>query len=271
MHPWEIDFSDVQIHLPCPEDFSSFSLPNGLNFEVINSPRDFRFSYKSPDEACAFDVNFSGISAPFDPHDPNDNPLLTPENDSAKVPGYKGWDNGHMELVGRVTGELMLRGKKYQIDCIDGVDKSWGPRPAYGQQGASWLHVTTEDNFSAFLAMALNFDNRELVYGPLRFGYISDNGENIGIVEAEMTSQRRDMHSLRTKVKFKDTRGRVYEALGTPLAAGPWYTFNPSVVSYQTLMQWECNGKQGVSHLTDFLGLNYMSEGMADKYSDWTK
>ena len=128
------------------------------------------------------------------------------------------------------------------------------------------FHVTAGDDFSAFLAMALNFDNREIVYGPLRFGYIAEQGENVAIVEAEMKSQRRDMHSLRTLVKFKDAGGRDFEALGIPLAAAPFH-FNPSVVSYQTLMQWECGGKTGVSHLTDFLGLNFMSRGMSDKYS----
>jgi hypothetical protein len=192
--------------------------------------------------------------------------LVAADPRSATVPGYEGWHNGHMEVVGHITGVLELHGKEYRVDCIDGVDKSWGPRLDYGQQGASWFHVTAGEDFSAFLAMALNFDNREIHYGPLRFGYIAEKGRNIPIVEAEMKSQRRDMHSLRTYVKFKDVNGRVFEALGIPLAAAPFH-FNPSVVSYQTLMQWNCDGKTGVSHLTDFLGLNFMSQGMSDKYS----
>ena len=257
MNLWEVDFIDRQMHLPCPEDFSDFTLPNGLHFEVTNPPRDFRFTYESQDGICSLDVDFTAMSPPFDPHDPGENPLVASDTSSAKVPGYQGWHNGHMEVVGRITGVLKLHGKEYRVDCIDGVDKSWGPRPDYGQQGASWFHVT---------AMALNFDNREIVYGPLRFGYIAEQGENVAIVEAEMKSQRRDMHSLRTLVKFKDAGGRDFEALGIPLAAAPFH-FNPSVVSYQTLMQWECGGKTGVSHLTDFLGLNFMSRGMSDKYS----
>jgi hypothetical protein len=267
LHPWETDFTDVQMHLPCPEDFANFSLPNGLDFEVTNAPRDFRFSYKSADEICEFDVEFIALSPPFDPHDPNENPLLAKDITSAKVPGYEGWHNGHMEVVGRIKGELTLNGKKYQVDCVDGVDKSWGSRPDYGQQGAAWLHVTTGNDFSAFLAVGLNFENREVFYGPLRFGYVCENGENTGIVEAEMMSQRRDMHAMRTTIKFKDAKNRVYEALGIALAAGPYYTFNPSCVSYQTLMQWECNGKTGVSHLTDFFGRNYLAQGMSDKFA----
>ena len=266
MNLWEIDFIDRQMHLPCPEDFSKFTLPNGLHFEVTNPPRDFRFAYESADGLCSLEVDFKAMSPAFDPHDPAENPLVSKDIKSAKVPGYQGWHNGHMESVGHITGWLKLHGKEYRVDCIDGVDKSWGPRPDYGQQGASWLHVTAGDDISAFLAMAINFDNREIYYGPLRFGYIAEKGENIPIIAAEMKSERREMHSLRTEVKFKDLRGRNFEALGLPLAAAPFY-FNPSVVSYQTLMRWECGGKTGVSHLTDFLGLNFMSQGMADKYA----
>ncbi|MGD9663112.1 MAG: hypothetical protein AB7U63_17790 [Porticoccaceae bacterium] len=267
LHPWQTAFMDAQMHLPCPENFSNFKLPNGLEFEVTNDPKDFRFAYKSKDGACAFDLDFKALSYPFDPHDPNDNPLLKTDVKAAKVPGYEGWHNGHMESNGRITGTLELNGKKYRVDCIDGMDKSWGPRPDFGQEGASWLHVSTGNDFSAFLAVALNFDQKEIVYGPLRFGFVSDNGETTGIVEAEMKSQRRDMHSLRTTIKFRDAKNRVFEAVGTPLAAAPWYTFNPSAVSYQTLMQWQCNGKTGASHLTDFVGINYLARGMADQYS----
>jgi hypothetical protein len=266
MNLWEIDFIDRQMHLPCPKDFANFTLPNGLGFEVTDAPRDFRFTYRSQDGICAFDVQFTAMSPPFDPHDPAENTLVATDVRSAKVPGYEGWHNGHMEVAGRIQGVLELHGKKYRVDCIDGVDNSWGPRLDYGQQGASWLHVTAGEDFSAFLAVALSFDSKELVYGPLRFGYVAENGRNTAIVEAEMKSQRRDMHSLRTWVRFKDAANRVYEALGTPLAAAPFH-FNPSVVSYQTLMQWELGGKTGVSHLTDFLGLNFMSQGMSDKHS----
>lgn len=272
LHPWQSDFADAQMHLPCPEDFSNFTLKNGLSFAVDNTdnannvPRDFNFNYVSKDERCRFDLKYAALSDPFDPHNPDHNPLLAEDISSARVPGYDGWHNGHMEGVGRITGSLELNGKTYQVDCIDGMDKSWGPRPDYGQQGASWLHVTTQD-FSAFLAVALQFDQKELVYGPLRFGYVSSNGKNIGIVEAELQSQRRDMHALRTAIEFKDANGKSYSASGTAIAAGPWYTFNPACVSYQTLMRWECNGSTGVSHFTDFVGLNYLSQGMSDQYA----
>lgn len=266
MNLWEIDFIDRQMHLPCPDDFSNFKLPSGLEFKTKNEPRDFQFKYQSADDLCSFEVDFTAMSPPFDPHDPEENPLVKTDISSAKVPGYQGWHNGHMEVVGRITGELKLHGKTYKVDCIDGVDKSWGPRLDYGQQGASWFHVTTRDNFSAYFAVALNFDNKELVYGPLRFGYVAEDNQNFAITDVNMKCQRRDMHALRAEVDFKDVRGREYHALGTPLAAAPFH-FNPSVISYQTLMRWECGGETGYSHFTDFVGLNFLSSGMADKHA----
>ena len=44
--PFEIDFNDCQVHLPCPESFTSYSLPNGLSVEVSNAPRDYHLRYE---------------------------------------------------------------------------------------------------------------------------------------------------------------------------------------------------------------------------------
>ncbi|MFW2829429.1 DUF7064 domain-containing protein [Sphingomonas sp. ID0503] len=265
-HPWEGGFTDAQLHLPCPADFSNFTLPNGLSFQSRNQPRDFAIQYLSKDGACRFDVDYVALSYPFDTHDPNDNPLVAHSKESANVPGYDGWHNGHMESIGRITGKVTLYGKTYEVDCIDGMDKSWGPRPDFGQQGSSWFHVATDDGFAAFLAMGLNFVDREVTYGPLRFGFVVVDGEKTGIVEASMSSQRSDMLVMRTVVDFKDAKGRTYHAVGTALAAAPWYTFNPACVSFQTLLRWECNGKTGASHFTDFMGLNFMTQGVAPRH-----
>ena len=37
--PWEIDFCDPQMHLPCPEKFSDYQLGNGLEVKALNGPR----------------------------------------------------------------------------------------------------------------------------------------------------------------------------------------------------------------------------------------
>ncbi|MFD2136736.1 TonB-dependent receptor domain-containing protein [Novosphingobium resinovorum] len=104
-HPWQIHHNDSQMHLPCPEDFSDFTLENGLSFKAFDE-RDSRFTYKSLDGACEVDLSFRAICDPFDPHDPAQVPALG----GGQVDGYDGWNNGHMESKGRIEGSLLLRG-----------------------------------------------------------------------------------------------------------------------------------------------------------------
>ncbi len=266
-HPWQIHHADAQMHLPCPTDFSRFTLDNGLSFEAFNA-RDSRFQYQALDGRCAFDLTYRAICAPFDPHDPADNTLLTAAHGSAAVAGYEGWYHGHMESIGHTTGTLRLHGRTYAVDCVDGMDKSWGPRPDWGQKGATWMHVTLGPDFGAFLVFGLVFDKKEIVYGPFKFGFIAEQGTRRVITKASMLAQRRDLHVTRAQVQFTDDQGRTYDAVGTTIAGAPWYNFNPSAAAYQTLLRFECEGRVGYSHIADFAGLGMLSQGMADEFAD---
>jgi hypothetical protein len=82
-----------------------------------------------------------------------------------------------------------------------------------------------------------------------------------------MTAQRHEMLVTRAAVTFEDDQGKVYEATGTTLAAAPWYNFNPSSAAFQTLMRWESGDRTGYSHIADFAGLGFLSDGMADKFN----
>ncbi len=266
-HPWQIHFADAQMHLPCPEHFDDFSLENGLSFKAFDA-RDSCFSYASQDGRCAFELTYRSICDPFDPHDPADNTLLAADQGSAAVEGYDGWNHGHMEGIGRTTGTLRLRGRDYAVDCVDGMDKSWGPRLDWGQQGATWMHVTLGEDFGAFLVFGLAFERKEIVYGPFKFGFVAIDGARRVITKASMTAQRRDLHVTRAHVRFTDDQGKTYDAVGTTVAGAPWYNFNPASAAYQTLLRFECNGRAGYSHIADFAGLGYLAEGMADEFAD---
>jgi hypothetical protein len=259
LEPWKIHHNDSQMHLGCPKDFADFTLANGLRFKA-HSARNFHFAYESLDGNCALDLTFNAVCDPFDPHDPDQNPMIG----GAKVAGYDGWNNGHMEGKGRITGWLNLRGKSFEVDCIDGMDKSWGARRDWGNKGATWVQVGLGADLNAFMVFGLQFENKEVVYGPFNYGFVSVNGERRALVKATMRAQRTAMLVMRAEVTFEDDRGVVYEAVGTTIAAAPWYNFNPSSAAFQTLMRWESGDRVGYSHIADFAGLGYLSEGMAD-------
>jgi hypothetical protein len=261
LEPWKIHHNDSQMHLACPADFSDFTLANGLTFKAHDARR-CQFSYRSLDGNCALEIGFEAVCDPYDPHDPADNPLVG----GAKVAGYDGWNNGHMEGKGRMTGWLRLRGRDYQVDCIDGMDKSWGVRRDWGNKGATWVQVSLGDDLNAFMVFGLAFENKEVVYGPFNYGFVAVGGERRPLVKATMRADRSNMLVMRAVVTFEDDRGDTYEAVGTTIAAAPWYNFNPSSAAFQTLMRWESGSRVGHSHIADFAGLGYLSEGMADRH-----
>jgi len=262
LEPWKIHHNDTQMHLRAPADFSDFTLANGLRFKAENA-RDCRFEYEALDGNCALALDYRAVCDPFDPHDRNENPLA-----ASKVEGYDGWNNGHMDSKGHITGSLRLRGHDYEVNCIDGMDKSWGPRLDWGNQGATWIQIDLGEGLGAFLVLGLAFENKEVVYGPFKFGFLAIDGERRPIVKATMRAQRTNMLVMRAVIDFEDNQGNSYEVTGTTIAAAPWYNFNPSSAAFQTLMRWECGGRVGYSHIADFAGLGYLSQGLADHHDD---
>ena len=258
-HPWQLHHNDAQMHLRCPEDYSDFTLANGLSFKA-HSEREHDWRYESRDGICSLELHYSAICEPTDARDP----AQVPQAAGSHVQGYSGWNNGHLEGKGRVTGTLRLRDKTYQVDCIEGVNKSWGPRNDWGNKGATWIHVDLGEDVRAFLILDIDFQGRDMIYGGLRYGYVLVNGERRPLMSAQMDAKRTDMLVTSANVRFVDDRGEEYFARGKSIAAGPWYNFNPSSCGYQVLLRWESSSRAGYGHIADFVGQYALSLNMAD-------
>lgn len=263
--PYEIDFLDARMHQPCPGSFLDMSFPdNGYRVKALAPPRDFQFSYEDPHGACAFDLTFKASMDPFDTHDPEQNPLVAAgETDM----GYgDAWANGHLDLVGHTTGTLTLRGKQYEVDCYDGMDRSWGPREEWGGKAVTWTHVTFGDEYGLHLALTMDRDpaTGRIVYDQLRFGYVHEHGDVHGITEATMSAERVDMIPVSNTIWCKDARGKEHEFRGTAVAGCPWYQFIPAYVCMHTLMRYEDRqGRVGHCEQGDIFGMDWLG----DRYS----
>lgn len=262
-YTWQLHHNDSQMHLRCPDDYSDFTLANGLTFKA-HSHREQEWHYKSRDGVCELDLTSVAVCQPTDARDPNE----VPQAGASKVASYGGWNNGHLEGKNRVRGTLRLRDKHYSIDCVEGVNKSWGPRNDWGNGGASWIHVDLGEDLTAFLVLGLSIEGRKVIYGPLKYGYVLVNGKRRPLVEAEMTGTHNAMLVTSAKVRFTDDAGETYEAIGQTIAAGPWYNFNPSSAGYQCLLRWTSGERVGHSHIADFIGQYYLSQQMADDLYD---
>jgi hypothetical protein len=262
-HPSQLHHNDSQMHMRCPEDFSDFTLANGVRFKAQNE-REHEWHYTSRDGICALDFSYSAICDPTDARDP----AQVPQAANSKVQGYSGWNNGHLEGKGRVKGTLRLRDKTYQVDCVEAVNKSWGPRNDWGNKGASWIHVDLGEKLRAFLVLDIALENRTISYGAFRYGYVLVDGERRPLVAGAMTGKHTDLLVTSAEISFEDDQGCVYSARGKTIAAGPWYNFNPSSHGYQTLLRWESGALVGHSHIADFAGQYALSLAMADPLYD---
>ncbi len=264
-HAHQIDFTDPQMHLPAPKSFSNMTLDNGLRLQVDDAPRDFSVQYESnAPGACALDLRFRGLHDPFDTHDPDQNPLAPAAGGPAVDTGLGDvWANGHFDMVGHVTGTLDLRGTRYQVDCVEGMDRSWGPRAELGTSGASWIHVSLGPGFAMHLAMSLEIRNGDVVYGGLKFGYVVEDGELHGVTEASVEAARIDMIAVSNHITATDVRGRTHEFYGTAVGGAPWHSFSPAYVSYQSLMRYQVGDRVGYAEAGDIFGLEYLAEHLS--------
>ena len=260
-HAYEIDFIDARMHLPCPDSFLDMRLDSGLHVRALEPPRDFRFTYRDTHGACRFDLDFRAVMPPFDTHDPKENPLVAAgETDM----GYgDAWANGHLDVIGHVTGELELRGKTYRVDCYDGMDRSWGPREEWGGRAVSWLHIPFGEEFGVHIAVTLALRDGRIVYDQLRFGYLHEHGEVTGIVDARVEAERVNMIPVSNHVWIRDARGREFEFRGTAVAGSPYYQFIPAYVCFHTLMRYQDGGRVAHAEMGDIFGMDWLGEHLS--------
>ena len=269
--PYEVDFSDAQMHLPCPADFTDYELASGLSVKVTEAPRryQFRYAYKLGD-ACSLDLHFRGLHEPFDAADPAQNPLLgAPVGQRYDERLGTQWGNpasssdpsGHFELIGHITGHLVLRGKRYEVDCYDCVDHSWSTRTETSKRAVSWISAVFGEDYGLHMAMLLDQRSGQTVYESLRNGYVMRDGRVLGLVSASVQARHAHHCPMTCHIVATDVEGGQHEVTGTAIAVHPWYNYNPSHCAFQALMRWQTpEGRVGHSEMADIYGLEYLAE-----------
>ena len=254
--PCEVDFTDAQMHLPCPDNYLRYELESGLKVHWTKPPREFTVQYEYKLGGCRFDLKFRGLHEPFDPDDPNQNPLLATAAGSA-VDDRLGtqWGNpsqdpdnpsGHFEVFGHITGELELRGRRYAVNCYDCIDHSWSRRTETSKRAVGWISAVFGDDYGIHLAMLLDVTRGRTTYESLRFGYVMEDGAVYGLVSATMTGTHSRFNPMTSHIVATDVRGKRHEFHGVAVAVHPWYNFNPSHVAFQSLMRWTTGTRVGL-------------------------
>jgi hypothetical protein len=264
LNAWEADYADAPMHLKAPDKLSDFTLANGMSLSGSNNARDYHFRYEGREKLCNFDLNVKGIMQPFDALDPNQNPMLDKFANTEEALGAgDGWAQGHYDTIGHITGELSLYGKTYKVDCVDGLDRSWGPRLEWNASPVSWMHMTFGTDLAFHLVMTLDVSKAGVRYTTFRFGYAAVNGEVTGVVAAEVVGSNAGMLGMSRIIRIRDAKGREWEMFGAAVAAAPWHSAYGSFTSFQTLYRWTMGDRVGHSSVTDVVGITTLGKRLS--------
>lgn len=236
---WEEQlYIDNQQHLPCPQSLLDFSLPNGLRVKAVDPTRVYHVVYEGIDET-RFDLKFEAIHQPYDLNDPEMDPM-------AAKRGKGAWDtswSGHYETTYRITGELVARGERYAVDCVDTGDRSWGPRAERDNSPVIWWHTSFGEDLTVHLFTGHDIA-RTAQMGPHVSGYVLENGETFGLTASRGVQEYRRAVPLGGELEVTDVRGKSFALSYSALNSCYWAPY-PSNTFLQTFMRVNCQGRIG--------------------------
>jgi len=245
---WEEQlYIDNQQHLPCPKSLREFTLPNGLSYKVIEPLKRYQVKYEGIDET-RFDLEYTALHEPYDINDPDMDPM-------AKKRLNPAWDtswNGHYDQTYRVTGELVARGTRYAVDCVDTCDRSWGPRPERDNSAVIWWHASFGEDLTVHVFTGHDIAKTNDM-GPHISGYILEKGKTYGITECRGTQEYRKAVPMGGELEVTDVRGKKFAFAYSTINSCYWAPY-PSNVYLQAFMRTTHEGKIG--HGVQQIGLS---------------
>ncbi len=228
---------DYRLYMPDSQlngGLQSFTLDNSYSVEMLEPGKQFRLQYHDPLRKNRFNLIYDAVSEP----------VMWP-------------NNSHFEQVMHVSGELLLRGKSYDVDCFHIRDRSWGearledPMPA---PPATWTTgVFGEDfafNLTAHDDPALNPIWKDSFDLPgdksLKFGWLIVDGEPVTVAKTQNLTSYNSRNLVPDSIRMlvTDSRGREYDIRGEVVAnsvISTWLNLRVPVC----LTRWSCNGRTG--------------------------
>jgi hypothetical protein len=154
--PWELPYWRCWWHLPIPAGIrpTHFSLPNGLSYRTVEPMSVYEITYDGGD-GVSFELNFGA---------------LHPAHPLGVADGI-----GHLDQLGRVQGELVLRGERIPVNCVEMRDRTWGPRRENRRE--TWLgysYGSGQDGFAFHVSTRLD---RHTAEWKLMTGFVLGRGE----------------------------------------------------------------------------------------------
>jgi hypothetical protein len=259
--PWAADYWDAWAQTPIPEppNLLDYDLASGLHVTCLEPNKVWDVHYDDGG-TLRLDFRYTALMDGFDIHDPAQDPMVAAQATGSDFSWGHAY-SGHFDQTGYFEGDLVLRGQRYEIDCVSTMDHSWGVRQERQHTTMSWLHA----HFSRDLAIHAIFDF-DPAGGPsaatplqLTHGYVLEKGEVVGLKAGHGSTERADFHPQGIHLTLTDARDREWELTGTPMTAFPWQAW-PGTVGHNALMRWDSQGRTGYGEVMDFIGLHALTE-----------
>jgi hypothetical protein len=212
-------------HLPLPSDarLTDIRLDNGIAYRCLEPQKRWSVRYDDPDDGDEIhvDLTFTGVVPP--------NMLGT----------------SHVDQAGRYEGTIVLHGEEIAVDAFGMRDRSWGPRPQYGQgihggqsMRGGYSYATASES-DAFHAITMDFGTGAIAI----HGYLMRDGEWAKLTggSREVLERDDDGAPLRVVIEGTDEKGRELHAEGRTHNALS-FLINPNLFTFNCLTEWTFDG-----------------------------
>lgn len=267
----DLVYYHAEPHLPAPERFSDIRSPMGLSVKAVRPPRDYRIDYVGYDDT-EIHVDWTGLMDPWDIHDPAHSPRAgrTQQEQHANSGLGAAW-GGHFDMTGRVRGQLRLRGKVYEVDCVERMDHSWGHRNPIVMNAQDSISAAFGDDLALHVIGTLDLDAPNGADQHLKHAYVLEDGRVWGIVDGKLSTTRIGNVVIAMEMSLVDTAGRTREFIGYSQIGAPWNAYS-ATVTYTSMMKWFHRGRMGHGCVMETIGVPALSRRRGRRWTQsWAR
>jgi hypothetical protein len=248
----------VDVPMPPDPDLRDITFPGGgYSVRMLTPLMDYAIGYR--DAEAEFGLEFEHRSV----HPPQ---RFTPGQPPAM-------HNPHLDQLGHITGELVLRGERIPLDCWSIRDRTWGPRPGHHAApavpaapreyqakhpgGPRWREIERErgrgriqyvfghtDDRTGFLGFVRPSEGDAAGWSPMNVGWLLRDGrfQRLDRTRSRMKNYRDPATgwSAHMEVDLVDVTGRTMQAEGFAVSR-----MSEQGQGANSLMRWEYDGQIG--------------------------